>query len=113
MESLTWTSETWKVFYPTVHEEIPYNAPKPRGLPVQLNMFYDASHATDLITRRSTTGIILFLNGTPIKWYSKRQNTIESPTFDSEFVASKITTEMLNDAMRYKLRMLEIGRAHV
>ena len=66
-------------------------------------MFCDASHATDLIT----TGIILFLDGIPIKWYSKRQNTIEASTFGSEFVALKIATEM-NDAMRYKLRMLGV-----
>jgi hypothetical protein len=82
--------------------------PKPPGLPVQLNMmFCDASRANELITRCSTTGIILFLNGTPIKWYSKRQNTIESSFFGSEFVALKIATEM-NDAMRYKLRMLGV-----
>jgi hypothetical protein len=70
-------------------------------------MFCDASHATDLITRRSTTGIIFFLNGTPINWYSRRQNTIESSTFGSEFVALKIATEM-NEALRYKLRMFGI-----
>jgi hypothetical protein len=71
-------------------------------------MFCDAAHATDLVTRRSTTGIIFFLNGTPIHWYSKRQNTIESSTFGSEFVALKIAAEM-NDALRYKLRMFGIA----
>lgn len=74
---------------------------------MQLNMFCDASHATDLVTRRSTTGILFFLNGAPIKWYSKRQNTIESSTFGSEFVALKIAVEM-NDGLRYKLRMFGI-----
>jgi hypothetical protein len=78
--------------------------PEPKGEPVQINMFCDAAHATDLVTRRSTTGIIFFINGTPITWYSKRQNTIESSTFGSEFVALKIATEM-NEALRYKLRM--------
>jgi hypothetical protein len=74
---------------------------------VQLNLFCDAAHATDLITRRSTTGYVFFLNGTPIQWYSKRQNTIESSTFGSEFVALKIATEA-NEALRYKLRMFGV-----
>jgi len=67
-------------------------------------MFCDAAHVTDLITRRSTTGIIFFLFNTPIIWYAKRQNTIESSTFGSEFVVLKIASE-LNDALHYKLRM--------
>jgi hypothetical protein len=74
---------------------------------VQLNMFCDASHATDLITRRSTTGIIIFAQGTPVLWYSKRQNTIETSTFGSEFVALKIATEMV-EGLRYRLRMMGI-----
>jgi hypothetical protein len=81
--------------------------PEPLGEPVQVNMFCDAAHATDLMTRRSTTGFVFFLNGTPIQWYSKRQNTIESSTFGSEFVALKIATEA-NDALRYRLRMFGI-----
>jgi len=42
-----------------------------------------------------------------VKWYSHRQNTIESSIFGSELVALKIAAEM-NDAMCYKLRMLSI-----
>lgn len=97
----------WSEFYPDAFECIPINAPKPRGRAMQINMFCDASHATDLITRRSTTGIIIFLQGTPILWFSKRQNTIETSTFGSEFVALKIATEMI-EGMRYRLRMMGI-----
>ena len=85
--------------YPDIKEDLPSNAPKPHGKSIKLNIFCDASHATNQVTRRSTTGIIIFLNGTPVKWYSKRQNTIESSTFGFEFVALKIAAEM-NDAMR-------------
>jgi hypothetical protein len=49
----------------------------------------------------------LFLNSTPIHWYSKCQSTIESSTFGSEFVALRVAAEM-NDTLRYKLRMLRI-----
>ncbi len=105
---IEWTSKDWSKFYPDCTQEIiPYDMPEPRGKPMQINLFCDASHATDLITRRSTTGIVILINGTPVSWYSKRQNTIESSTFGSEFVALKIATEM-NEALRYKLRMFGI-----
>ncbi len=32
-------------FYPDAQEEIPINAPSPRGNPIQINVFVDASHA--------------------------------------------------------------------
>jgi hypothetical protein len=94
-----WTSKDWSKFYPDVSMEIiPPDAPEAFGEPVQINIFCDASHATDLVTRRSTTGIIFFINGTPINWYSRRPNTIKRLTFGSEFIALKIAAEM-NDAL--------------
>jgi hypothetical protein len=42
-----------------------------------------------------------------VKWYSKRQNTVESSTFGNEFVAMKIAIEM-NDAIRYKFQMMGV-----
>ena len=69
--------------------------PEPLGKLVKITVFCDASHADCLVTRRSTTGILIFVNGTPIRWYSKRQNTVESSTYGSEFVAMRIATEML------------------
>jgi hypothetical protein len=108
-EKTTWTSHGWEQFYPDIQgETIPYDQPEARGSPVQINMFCDAAHATCHVTRRSTTGIILFINGAPIIWYSKRQNTIETSTFGSEFVALKIAVE-LNEALRYKLRMMGVS----
>jgi hypothetical protein len=101
------SQQHWSQFYEGIEEATPANAPPPRGQAVSINMFCDAAHATDLITRRSTTGIIFFLFNTPIIWYAKRQNTIESSTFGSEFVALRIASE-LNDALRYKLRMFGI-----
>jgi hypothetical protein len=40
-------------------------------------------------------------------WYSKRQNTVESSTFGSEFVALRTATELI-EGLRYKLRMFGI-----
>jgi hypothetical protein len=72
-----------------------------------MNMFCDASHASDLVTRRSTTGFLTYLCVTPVVWYSKRQNTAESSTFGSEFVALRITTEKV-EALRTKLRQFGV-----
>jgi hypothetical protein len=103
-----WASKDWSLFYPDIQgEALPYDIPEPRGNAVQINLFCDAAHATDLQTRRSTTGYVFILNGTPIQWYSKRQNTIEGSTFGSEFVALKIAADA-NEALRYKLRMFGI-----
>lgn len=102
-----WRSDDWSEFYPGAHEITPPNMPEARGKPVQINLFCDAAHATCLSTRRSTTGIIIFLQGMPVIWYSKRQNTLESSTFGSEFVALRIAVEM-NESLRTKLRMLGI-----
>jgi hypothetical protein len=75
-EHLTWTSKDWSCFYPDINNEVlSYDMPTPRGKSVQIIVFCDAAHATDLVPRGSTTGIVFFLNGTPITWYSKRQNT--------------------------------------
>ncbi len=40
-------------------------------------------------------------------WFSKRQNTVESSTFGSEFIALKISVELI-ESLRYKLRMFGI-----
>ena len=102
-----WTSADWREYYPDAAEPIPPDAPPPRGRPFQTNMFVDAAHATNLVNRRSVTGFIILICGAPIVWYSKRQNTIETSTFGSEFVALRIATERL-EALRIKLRMMGI-----
>jgi len=54
-------------------------------------------------TRRSYTGILIYINQAPIIWYSKRQNTVETSSFGSEYIALRICTEMV-EGLRYKLR---------
>ena len=56
---------------------------------------------------QSQTGILIFLNKSLIVWFSKRQNTVETSTFGSEFVAMCVATEMI-EGLRYKLRMFGI-----
>ena len=93
--------------YPDACDELPPNMPEPRGLSVDINVFVDADHAGNTVTRRSHTGIILMCNMAPVSWFSKRQNTIEASTFGSEFIALRIATEQI-ESLRYKLRMFGV-----
>jgi hypothetical protein len=77
----------WQEFYKDASEAMPPNALEARGHPVQINAFVVANHAGNKITRHSHTGILMYLNCAPVIWYSKAQNTVESSTFGSEFIA--------------------------
>lgn len=97
----------WIEFYPDAEEEIPSKFPEPKGKAIQITVYKDADHAFDLVTRRSVTGILLYLNNTPISWISKRQKTVETSTYGSELVAARIATELIMQ-FRYMMRMLGV-----
>ena len=95
----------WTEFYPDAEEEISHDMLEPKGRMARLTVYVDADHAHDQVTRRSITRIIVFPNNTPIRWYSKRQKTVESSTYGSELVAARTATELIME-LRYTLRML-------
>jgi len=97
----------WKEFYPWAKDEIPADMPKALGVAVKITMFVDASHASNLVTRQSRTGVLLFVNRAPIIWYSKKQNSVQTSSFGSEFTALKQGVELL-EGLRYKLRMMGV-----
>ena len=97
----------WTEFYGEVAEELPPGMPEPKGNSVTITCFVDSNHAGNVITRRSHTGILIFVQNAPIIFYSKRQNTVETSTFGSEFVAMRIAKEQVV-ALRYKLRMFGV-----
>jgi len=70
-----------------------------------MTAFVDADHAGDLLTRRSYSGILIYLNNTPIVWYCKKQNTVEASTLGNEFSAMRMAVDLIQ-TLRYKLRML-------
>jgi hypothetical protein len=102
-----YAAHDWSELYPGAAEVIPHNIPEARGKSAVTTCFVDADHAGCHQTRRSQTGILIFLMNAPIMWYSKRQNTVESSTFGSKFVAARIAVEMI-EGLRYKLRMFGI-----
>ena len=97
----------WDEQYPGAIEELPRDMPTPKGKGVKITIYVDVDHAHDLVTRCSVTGILLFINNTSMKWYSKRQNTVESSTYGAELVALRIATDIIIE-FRYKLQMMGI-----
>ena len=97
----------WYDFYGNISEAIPSDMPEPRGNDVTISCFVDANHAGDTSNRRSHTGILIFVNRSPIHWFSKQQSTVEASTFGAEFNAMKTSVEMI-EALRYKLRMFGV-----
>jgi len=97
----------WEEFYPFQKDVLPPDMPTALGKSVQLIMFVDASHAANLVTRQSRTGVLIFVNRAPIVWYSKKQNSIETSSYGSEFMALKTGVEILQ-GLRYKLRMMGV-----
>eukprot|EP00957_Ditylum_brightwellii_P035563 2696269-Ditylum_brightwellii.AAC.1 len=59
----------WFPLYGNTKEEAPYGMPESKGKPV-------------------------FTSGTPIRWYSKRQNCVETSTYGSEIVAGRIAVDL-------------------
>ena len=95
------------VFGNKLKELISPNAPEPRGQGMTMRCFVDADHAADTVTRKPRTGFIVYLNMAPIFWFSKKQSTVETSSFGSEFVAMKQCTEYVR-GLRYRLRMMGI-----
>lgn len=81
--------------------------PQPRGFGFKIRAYVDSDHAADNITRRSRTGFLIYLNSAPVYWTSKKQGSIETSSFGSEFIALKNCCEYLR-GLRYKLRMMGI-----
>ena len=64
---------------------------------VTLTHYVDANLYHDMISRRSVTGILHLANKTPIDWYSKKQVTVETATYRSEFIAARICIDQSID----------------
>jgi hypothetical protein len=97
----------WAEFYPWAKDELPPHMPKALGRAVKFLMFVDTSHASNLVTRQSRTGVIIYVNRAPILWYSKKQNSVETSSFGSEFAALKTGVELF-EGLRYKLQMMGV-----
>jgi hypothetical protein len=93
--------------YGECKEILPHDAPNALGNHVTLTHYVDANLMHDITTGRSVTGVLHIINKTPIDWYSKKQATVETATYGSEFVAARICVEQVID-LRNTLRYLGV-----
>ena len=103
----TTNASEFKEYYRGATEGMPHRMPRPRGIAVRTSAYCDSSHASNKVTRRSHSGHILFVNSAPVKWLSRRQQTVETSAFSSEFIALKQCIEDI-EHMRFKLKMFGI-----
>ena len=88
-------------------EQIPHDIPKPLGKHVQTTHSVDANLHHDLATGKAVTAVLHFLNQTPNDAYTKRQSTVETATYGSEFVAARTAVDQIID-IRTTLRYLGV-----
>jgi hypothetical protein len=89
--------------YGNVNELIPKDSPKLLGKPVTTITYTDVNLYHDMLTGLSITVIPHLCNQTLVDWYSKRQATVETATFGSEFTTARIAVEQIID-LRITLR---------
>jgi Reverse transcriptase (RNA-dependent DNA polymerase) len=93
--------------YTGAEELIPDDNPIPLGKPVVMTTFVDANLYHDLVMGKSVSSILHLFNKTVIDWYSKKQGTVETNTYGSEFVAACTAMEQIID-LHIKLRYLGV-----
>jgi hypothetical protein len=87
--------------YGKVKELLPKDAPEPLGNYVTLSHYVDAKLMHDITSGKSVTVSLHLVNKTPIDWYSKKQATVETATYGSEFVAARVCIEQIIEIRGY------------
>ena len=95
--------DQWRGFYPEAIEPLPHVIPEALGKYVKMICYVDVNQAGNILIRRSHLGIFIYVNNTPVIWYLKRQDMVETSYFGLEFIALRISTELV-EALIYKTR---------
>ena len=69
--------------------------------------FLDANLIHDIVARKLVTAVLHLLSTTSTDWFLKRQATVETVTYGSDFVAVKTATDQIMDH-RNTLRYLGV-----
>ena len=69
--------------------------------------FLGSDHDCNAITQSSRNVFIIFINNASIYWFCKKQTSIDTSSFGSEFVVMKQCCEYIL-CLQYKLRMMGI-----
>lgn len=58
-----------------------------RNAPLILEGYCDANFANELSDRKSTSGYVFLINGSPVTWKSQKQSTVATSTTEAEYIA--------------------------
>jgi hypothetical protein len=83
----------WEDLYDT-KEEVDCKWPESNGTKsLSTTVYFDSNHAHDEKTRRSVSGILIFVGNCPVYAVSRRQGSIATSTFSAELCAAKVGVE--------------------
>mmetsp|Transcript_19829 Transcript_19829/g.19060 ORF Transcript_19829/g.19060 Transcript_19829/m.19060 type:complete len:129 (-) Transcript_19829:185-571(-) len=95
------------ILFADAREQLPETSPTPKGHVFTIFASVDSDHTGYEITPRSRTGYIIFLNNSPIYWFSKKHGGIDTSSIRSEFIAMKQYCEYIR-GIQFKLMILGI-----
>ena len=93
--------------YGGAKEDRPSDAPKPKGKYVTTTTYKDANLYHDFTSGKAVTGVLHFVNQTPVDWWTKKQSTVETATYSSEFSAARTAIQQIS-GLRLTLRYLGV-----
>ena len=96
-----------RTVYGGAKEEIPHDIPEPKRKYVTTTTYVNTNLHHDQVTGKAVTACLHIVNATPSYLYTKRQTTVETATYGSEFVAARIATDQINN-LRYTLMYLGV-----
>ena len=82
---------------------IPRHIPEAIGSYVEIKYYVNSNHSANMENRRSHSGIVIYINNAPIIWYSRCQNPVEASNFVLDYVALRISIEII-ETLWYNLR---------
>ena len=81
--------------------------PEPKGKTARIATFIDSGLYHCRVTGKASTGMIQFVNQTPVDWGAWKQATVETATYSSEFVAARMGVDKTID-LQYTLRAMGV-----
>ena len=103
-EKSKWAGDISPASKKSIEKRLVASAPVPE--PNSPDMFCDADYAGDKETRRSTSGMIVMMNGGPISWSSRLQKLVALSSAESEIYA---VADSVKEALHVKLMCEDCG----
>ena len=94
-EKQDWSNYVYATDDTVLKEALTGNMPEPQGKGVLMSACIDADHTGESVTRRSRNSFLIYLNSSLIYCQSKKQTSVETSIFGSEFMAMKHCTKYI------------------